>query len=61
MTQNQYDYIIIGAGHNDLTPSLSPTGDGNKKPHFSRGLVVTNYGTVSTRISFRIAETSSSD
>jgi len=34
MTQNQYDYIIIGAGHNDLTPSLSPTGDGNKKPPF---------------------------
>lgn len=26
---NHYDTIIIGAGHNDLTPSPSPKGDGN--------------------------------
>jgi len=37
MTQNQYDYIIIGAGQKDLTPSPSPLGEGNKKPPFYTG------------------------
>lgn len=40
MAANQYDVIIIGARHNDLTPNPSPTGEGNKKPPFSQGLVV---------------------
>jgi hypothetical protein len=30
MTNNQYDYIIIGAGQSDLTPSPSPKGEGNR-------------------------------
>jgi len=38
MIQNQYDYIIIGAGQKDLTPNPSPTGEGDAsrktKPRF---------------------------
>ncbi len=30
MTTNQYDYIIIGAGYNNLTPNPSPKGEGNQ-------------------------------
>ncbi|HXD10924.1 MAG TPA: hypothetical protein VN653_12745 [Anaerolineales bacterium] len=41
MTQNQYDYIIIGAG--DLTPNPSPKGEGyhcskNKALFYQQGL-----------------------
>lgn len=41
MAQNQYEYLIIGAGQSDLTPNPSPTGEGNvllenkKPPHFA--------------------------
>ena len=38
MTNNQYDYIIIGAGHHDLTPNPSPKRRGESsrktKPRF---------------------------
>ena len=40
MTQNQYDYIIIGAGQSDLTHLLQEMGmhRKNKAPVFHRGL-----------------------
>jgi thioredoxin reductase len=43
MTSNHYDHIIIGAGHNDLTASISPKRRGEQKaPVFHTGLVVTD-------------------
>ena len=45
MTINNYDAIIIGGGHNNLTPSLSPKRRGEcaaqkQSPRFSQGLMV---------------------
>ena len=33
MTQNHYDYIIIGAGQKVLTPNPSPKRRGGEAPH----------------------------
>jgi len=46
MTQNQYDYIIIGAGQSDLTLSFghpSPVGEGDAPLNENTKIICKNY------------------